>query len=156
MRSLRHAHLAVIADSEDALLLAARLAEQAAIAVTAVVNIDAAEQLCRTGQVAACLVAYHEPMPDALSAPQPAAPGQGCGVVSLLIVPALTAYFRTYARRAGYRAAVPMGIAPRLLYRRIGAMLQRGRAADRRRRRLPASLTPLPARRPAIGRPTLH
>ena len=156
MKSLRHAHVAVVADSEQALTLAQRLAAMEQITVTAVADLDEATRLCRAGRVDVCLVAYRVPMLDAPPRPHPDAPGRDYGVPSLLIVPALTTYLRTYACRAGYRAAVPVGILPRLLYRQIGAVLQRGRAIGRGRRHLPGSVVPLPPRPPAIAKPTLH
>lgn len=156
MKLLRHAHVVVVANSDAALLLAGRLARMERIAVTAVASLDEAGRLCRTGEADACLVAYQEPVPDAPPCPHRDAPGRDLGVPSLLIVPAMTPYLRAYARRAGYAAAAPCGVAPRMLYRRIGAVLQRGRAIRRGRRRLAGLLMPLSPHMAVIAKPTLH
>jgi hypothetical protein len=156
MKFLRHAHVLVVADSDATLLLAGRLARMEWIAVTAVASRDEAGRLCRTGEADACLVAYQEPMPDAPRRPHRDAPGRGLGVPSLLIAPAMTPYLRTYARRAGSAAAAPAGVAPRMLNRRLGAILQRGRAIRRDRRRLAGRLMPLSQRMAVIAKPTLH
>ncbi|HZL30556.1 MAG TPA: hypothetical protein VFC54_05775 [Pseudolabrys sp.] len=87
-------------------------------------------------------------------AAQPAAdaPGRGSGVPSLMVVPAVTSFVRKAARRDGYMAALPANIVPRMLYRRIGAALQRGRGAP--------VVRPGSPRRPPAGllseKPTLH
>lgn len=158
MKSIRCANVVVVADSDHGLVLAARLRRMEVAGVTTVGGVEEARRLCREGGVDACLVTVEEAIADALPKPGVDAPGCGCGVPSLMIVPAVTPYLRREARRAGYVAAVPAGIAPRMLYRRIGAALQHRRAA-RRHRRLRASMSvrflgPSPAA--FAGKPTLH
>lgn len=157
MKSIRRANLVLVADSDRALLLAERLRRMRVVGVTTVAGIDEAQRLCNAGVVDACLVAREEPVVDAPPQPDVDAPGRGAGVPSLIIVQAVTPYLRKEARRAGYAAAVPAGIAPRLLYRRIGAVLQRRRAARRRHMR-PSIEVATFARAPAdfAGKPTIH
>jgi hypothetical protein len=157
MKSIQRAHVVVVADSDEALVLAARLFAMDMARVTSVTGSDEARGMCRDGGVDACVVASDEYVPDAPPVAEKEAPGRHCGVPSLLIVPADTPYLRKIARRGGYMTAVPASIAPRMLYRRIGAALQLRRAADRRQR-VPAGMVVAAAAlaRAASGKPTLH
>ena len=155
MKSIRRAHVVMVAESDHGQMLAARLSRMDLVRVTAVMAFDEARRLCRAGKVDACVVACDEPGPDAPPQAEPDAPGRDCGVPSLRVVPAMTPYLRQSARRAGYAGAVPADIPARMLYRRIGAALQKRRAVRRGRRRLPKGWMPLS---PAFGdaKPTLH
>lgn len=158
MKSIRCASVVVVADNDHGLLVAARLRRMEMAEVTAVDNVDEAQRLCRTGGIDACLVVHDEAVADARPNPVAEAPGRGCGVPSLMMVLVLTPYLRKSARQAGYAAAVPASIAPRMLYRRIGATLQRRRAAGRNRRpRAGIDVRILGQHRPADAlKPTLH
>ena len=156
MKSIRRAHIVVVADSDHGLMLEARLRRMEVAQVTSVDRIDEARQLCEAGGADACIVALEEPVPDAAPPPESEAPGRRCGVPTLMVVPKVTPYLRARARRCGYLAAVPAAIAPRMLYRRIGGALQRRRAA-RRDRRLSVGVPIFSAARPiSLSKPTLH
>ena len=88
-----------------------------------------AQQVCEGAGTDACLVVLPPEIPD--EAPQLtadiAAPGGRAGVPSLLFANVVTPYLTKSARRSGYVAAVPLGIPSRLLYRRLGGLLQKAR-----------------------------
>ncbi len=157
MKSIQRAHVVVVAHSDEALVLAARLLGMEVAKVTSVAGSDEARGMCQEGGVDACVVAFDESLLDAAPVAEKDAPGRHCGVPSLLIVPAITPYSRKMARRGGYMTAVPAAIAPRMLYRRIGAALQLRRAAGRRQR-MPEGIIVAAATlaRAASGKPTLH
>jgi DNA-binding response OmpR family regulator len=134
MKSIRRANIVVVADSDRCLLLAARLRRMEVARVTTVAGLDEARRMCRAGDTDVCLVAFNDLVLDAAPVAESDAPGRDCGVPSLMLADAVTPYLRRMAHRCGYSAAVPAAIAPRLLYRRIGAALQRRRAAHRARR----------------------
>lgn len=159
MKSIRYANIVLVADSDQGLLMAARLRRMQVSQVTSVTDLDAARRMCRAGATDACLVAGRDAVFDAAPAAENDAPGRDSGVPSLMLADVVTPYLRRLARRSGYCAAVPAAIAPQLLYRRIGAALQRRRASGRGRQRMPSGIvTPLigvpgPA---TFGKPTLH
>ncbi|HVZ53237.1 MAG TPA: hypothetical protein VG986_14830 [Pseudolabrys sp.] len=156
MKSIRCAHIVVVADSDQGLMLVARLRRMEVAQVTSVAHVEEARQLCESGGADACIVAFDDAIPDALPPADNDAPGRRCGVPTLMLVSKVTPYLRTTARRCGYLAALPAAIAPRMLYRRIGGALQRRRAA-RRARRVPISIPILALARPAaFAKPTLH
>ncbi len=90
---------------------------------------DEAQRMCDMAGTDACLVVLPPEIPD--EAPQltaeTAAPGGRAGVPSLLFADVVTPYVTKSARRSGYVAAVPVGISSRLLYRRLGGLLQKAR-----------------------------
>jgi hypothetical protein len=158
MKSIRHAHVIVVANSDHGLVLAARLRRMDVARVTAAAGLAEARGLCQEGGADACIVLMDDAVPDGLPAPIDA-PGRNCGVPSLLIVQAITPFVRRSARRGGYLAAVPAGVPPRMLYRRLGAALQKRRAVRRVRTPMPAAMgLPglMPERAFAFGKPTLH
>ena len=134
MKSIQRAHIVVVTDGDHGLVLAARLLKMDVAQVTAVAGLDEASGMCQKGCTDACIVAFDEALPDAVPMVENDAPGRKCGVPSLMVAPTVTPYLRKTARRNGYMMAVPVTIAPRMLYRRIGAALQLRRAASRRRR----------------------
>jgi hypothetical protein len=155
MKSIRRANIVVVADSDQGLILAARLRRMQVSRVTSVTGIEAARGMCRAGDTDACVVAFSDLVLDAAPAAETDAPGRDSGVPSLMLADVVTPYLRRIARRSGYYAAVPAAIAPQLLYRRIGAALQRRRAA----RRLPINGAALliALRHPAAySKPTVH
>jgi hypothetical protein len=158
MRSIRRAHIVVVTDSDCGLILAAQLLKMDIASVTSVAGFEEARGVCRNGGTDACIVAFDDLVPDAKPVAENDAPGHSCGILSLMIVPAVTPYLRKSARRRGYLAAVPVSIAPRMLYRRIGAALQWRRAASRRPRMPGGIVVPAaPLLRSAdAGKPTLH
>jgi hypothetical protein len=159
MKSIQRAHIVVVAGSDQALVLAARVRRMEVAEVTAVAAVPQARGLCQVGGTDACIVVFDDAVPDAAPMPDTDAPGRRCGVPSLMVVPAVTPHLRKMGRRCGYLTTVPATIAPRMLYRRIGAALQRRRAASRRRRRMPPVIAIVG--RPAsifgeYGKPTIH
>jgi len=158
MKSIRCAHIVVVADSDHGLVLVARLRRMDVARVTSVAGLEEARHLCQAGGTDACIVAFDDSVPDARPIAENDAPGRRCGVPSLMLVHTVTPYLRAAARRRGYLAAMPAAIPPRMLYRRIGAALQQRRAA-RRGRRTPIGIDVpfLELARPALfGKPTLH
>lgn len=156
MKSIRCAHIVVVADSDQGLMLAARLRRMEVAQVTSVARIEQAREVCEAGGADACIVAFDDTVPDALPQADGDAPGRRCGVPSLMVVPKITPYLRATARRRGYLAAVPAAIAPRMLYRRIGGALQRRRAARRGSRRVSVAVPILSSASTPFGKPTLH
>jgi hypothetical protein len=102
-----------------------------------------AQQVCDGAGTDACLVVLPPEIPD--EAPhltaEVAAPGGRAGVPSLLFANVVTPYLTKSARRSGYVAAVPLGISSRLLYRRLGGLLQKARRS---------------ATRTAVGQPSIR
>ena len=142
MMSLSIARLVVVCDQSDRSLVHA-LARMGLEDVRLVATPDEARQICAIDRVDACLAVLPSPIPD--EAPpwtvETVAPGRETGVPSLLLAEVVTPYVAKSARTAGYLAAIPANAPPRLLYRWIGALLQKqaqqqGRtaAADRGRR----------------------
>ena len=128
MKSIRLAHIVVVADKNCGLVLAARLRRMQVGRVTAVGGCDEARRVCLTSGADACIVPFDDAVPDAAPMAENDAPGCASGVPSLMVVTTVTPYLRKMARRGGYLAAVPAGMPSRMLYRRIGAALQK--AAD--------------------------
>jgi hypothetical protein len=159
MKSIQRAHIVVVAGSDQALVFAAQLRRMEVARITAVAALEQARGLCQAGDADACIVAIDEFVPDAAPMPETDSPGRRCGVPSLMVVPTVTPHLRKAGRRCGYLATVPATIPPRMLYRRIGAALQRRRAASRRRRRMPPVVA-IPGLSASIfgeyGKPTIH
>lgn len=107
--------------------------------VTEVAGYDEARGLCQAGGADACIVLVDDTATDTKPAAETEAPGRGSGVPSLMIAPSVSPHMRKAARRGGYMAVVAATIPPQMLYRRIGAALQKRRAA-RRQWRTRASL----------------
>ena len=157
MKSIRSSRIVVVADSEHGHILAARLRRMEVAQVTAVTGIKEARRLCQSGCADACLVAVGVAVPDCVPTPESDAPGRACGVPSLMVVPVVTPHWRRTSRRCGYLAAVPATMPPRMLYRRIGAALQRRGAARRGSRPSPLGATLVRLENPAVfDKPTLH
>jgi hypothetical protein len=57
------------------------------------------------------------------------APGREVGIPSLLLAQVITPYVSRSAKQAGYVASVPADVSSRLLYRWMGALLQKQRRA---------------------------
>lgn len=156
MKSIRCAHIVVVADSDQGLMLVARLRRMDVAQVTSVDTVEQARLICEAGDTDACIVACEDAVPDRVPQGAADAPGRGCGVPSLMVVPGVTPYLRAQARRCGYLAAVPAAIAPRMLYRRIGGALQRRRAARRARRISVSMPILLAAPSGSFAKQTLH
>src|SRR5689334_11200767 len=137
MKSMRRSHIVVVHHepfSNGCERLAARLRRMATGQVTIIAGIEEAGRLCRAGGVDACLVVIGDVGPDLTPPAIADAPGQPFGTPTLIVAPVVTPYLRTTARQRGYGTVLPAKIAPRMLYRRICAVLQ-----GRSRRRAPAS-----------------
>ncbi len=157
MKALKRSHIAIVHVGNDGHAcerLAARLRRMAIGRVTQVIRIEEAQHVCRAGGVDACLVVIGGAVPDAGAEALAAAPGQPFGIPTLIVAPVVTTHLRKTARLCGYAAVLPARIAPRMLYRRIGAVLQ-----GRYRRRPPASgrmVITVPARSANFAKPTMH
>jgi hypothetical protein len=157
MQLMRRAHIIVAVDdaaNHGGERLAARLRRMAIGRVSTIAGIEEARQLCRGGGVDACLMVTGDAGPDAVPEMLADAPGRPFGIPTLIVAPVVTPYLRKVALVRGYVAVLPARIAPRMFYRRIGAVLQ-----GRRRRRPPASgrmvLTP-PVQPANFSKPTVH
>jgi hypothetical protein len=95
--------------------------------VRLVATLDEARQLCAIDCVDACIAVLPRSVPDELPrwTVDTDAPGRQAGIPSLLLVEAVTPHLTKSARSSGYLAAIPANVAPRLLYRWIGALLQK-------------------------------
>ena len=137
MKSVERAHIVVVASGDQSLRLAAQLCRVGVARASLVTEIEQARRLCLAGGPDLCLVVVDDWAIDAQPVYDLVAPGGECGVPSLLLAHAVTPYMRQMARRCGYRAAIPVAIAPRMLARRIGAALQRRSAPLTARMRRP-------------------
>jgi hypothetical protein len=157
MKSIKRSRIVVVADSDQGRILAARLRRMEVAEVTAVAGLEEARRLCQSGSADVCLVAVGNPVPDCVPAPEGDAPGRACGIPALMVAPVVTPHVRRTARRCGYLAAISATMPPRMLYRRLGAALQRRSAARRTSRpsALGAALVRLESS-PIFDKPTLH
>ena len=132
MISFSNARVVVVAGAETGRPLANTLTRMGLASVRLVANPDQARQLCATRNADACLVVLPRPVPD--EAPpwtaETGAPGCEAGIPSLLLAQVVTPYVTKAARRAGYVASVPADVPSRLLYRWMGALLQKQRARE--------------------------
>jgi hypothetical protein len=157
MKALKYSHIAVVHDDlseHGGARIAARLQRMAIGRVTTVARIEEAKRLCRAGGLDVCLVVLGGTVPDAVPEALSDAPGQSVGVPTLIVAPVVTPHLRKTARLCGYVAVLPGRIAPRMLYRRIGAVLQ-----GRRPHRSPVSgrlVMTAPARLANLSKPTVH
>ena len=156
MKSIRRSHIIVVAESNHGRDLTARLRRMDVAQVTAVADLEEARRLCRAGNADACLVAIDLRLPDDALTAEGDAPGRFRGVPALIVAPVVTPHLCRMARRCGYRAAVSATIPPRLLYRRIGVVLQ-GRRGVRRLQRTAAGIQRVaPSNSSALDNRTLH
>ena len=132
MISFSNARVVVVAGPETGRPLVNTLTRMGLAGVRLVANPDQARQLCTTRNADACLVVLPGPIPD--EAPpwtaETGAPGREAGIPSLLLAQVVTPYVTKSARRAGYVASVPADVSSRLLYRWMGALLQKQRARE--------------------------
>jgi hypothetical protein len=157
MKSIKRSRIVVVADSDQGHVLAARLRRMDVAEVTAVARIEEARRLCRSGSADVFLVAVGDLVPDCVPVPEAEAPGRGCGIPALMVVPVVTPYVRRMARRCGYLAAVAATMPPRMLYRRLGAALQHRRTTRRGSRPAALGAPPLrPENSVLFDKPTLH
>ncbi|WP_296571611.1 hypothetical protein [Phreatobacter sp.] len=94
------------------------------------------------GRVDVVVVSVAAPVPVPVRDPQ-AAPGSGllrppdaalkAGIPCLLLIPSFTRAVGRAAMALGYAAAMSADVAPRLVYRRVGALMQRVRRSGRAR-----------------------
>lgn len=68
-----------------------------------------------------------EPVIPASALPRPPEAAVRCGIPCLLLVPAFSRSVARTAMALGYAAAMSADAAPRLVYRRVGALMQRVR-----------------------------
>ena len=131
MISFSNARVVVVAGAETGRPLANTLTRMGLASVRLVANPDQARQLCTTKNADACLVVLPRPVPDELPqwTAETGAPGREAGIPSLLLAQVVTPYVSKSARRAGYVASVPADVSSRLLYRWMGALLQKQRRA---------------------------
>ena len=111
-----------------------------------------AQSLCDAGAVDACLAVLPRALPDDKLDwdARLDAPGRG-RVPSLLFAAAATPYVRRAAADAGYHEVIPLAVSSRMLYRRIGALLQAGRRQGGALRNKPRAHAPGIGETHAIG-----
>ncbi len=157
MKSIRRSHIVVVHDepsNNGGEQLAARLRRMPTGQVTIIAGIEEAGRLCRAGGIDACLVVIGEVGPDLMPPALRDAPDGLFGTPTLIVAPVVTPYLRKTARLRGYGTVLPAKIAPRMLYRRLGAVLQ-----GRGRRRAPASgreVITAPSTLANFAKPTVH
>jgi len=132
MISFSNARVVVVAGAETGRPLVQTLTRMGLASVRLVASPDQAQQLCTAKGADACVVVLPRPVPDeALPwTPETRAPGREAGIPSLLLAQVVTPYVARSARRAGYVASVPADVSSRLLYRWMGALLQKQRRAQ--------------------------
>jgi hypothetical protein len=132
--SLSHARVAVVADPEQSRLLMESLHRLGLAEIRAAGSLAEARAMAAQRRVDACLVVMPRAVPDEvpLSVMDAPAPGRDAGISSLLFAEVVTPYVERCARGGGYMAAVPLALPPRLLYRRVRALLQRPRRSRSR------------------------
>jgi len=126
MPAQRKARLVLIGDEQHAKIITGMIG-RTPLQLTIVRCREEAKHLCANGQVDACIVAMRRFNIDDRQrvSIDMEAPGLPFGIPCLLLVEAFTSETKSAARRAGYAAAASLHIAPRLLYRRICALLQK-------------------------------
>ena len=129
MISFSNARVVIVAGSDTGRPLVHTLTRMGLEGVRLVANPDQARQLCSAKRADACLVILPPAVPD--EAPQwtaeTGAPGREMGIPSLLLAQVITPYVSRSAKQAGYVASVPADVSSRLLYRWMGALLQKQR-----------------------------
>ena len=142
MISFSIARVVIVAGEHTGRCLVDALTRMGVAGVRLVSSSDVAQQLCAAGSADACLVVLPRPVPDELPqwTAETEAPGCEAGVPSLLLADMVTPYVTKSARNAGYLAAISAQLPQRLLYRWIGALLQKRqqtRPAERSRQDVP-------------------
>lgn len=144
MKLLRHARIVIVAEEVGGRALLSMLQRVELPQVTIVESAEEARRMCDTGGADACVVSVRnylleEPAKVSAETTAPSAP-------SVLLADVVTPDIAETALRSGYASAVPVNVSPRLLYRLIGAAIQKSR---RRPAALPVRGTPCttPARR---------
>ncbi len=129
MISFSNARVIVVAGSETGRPLVHTLTRMGLEGVSLVANPDQARQLCSAKRADACLVVLPHAVPDEVPqwTAETGAPGREAGIPSLLLAQVVTPYVSRSAKRAGYVASVPADVSSRLLYRWMGALLQKQR-----------------------------
>jgi hypothetical protein len=140
--SLSRARVVVVADQASGRAIVPSLVRMGLAGVRTVDGFAEARTICEAGEADACLVVLPPAIPDetpCLTA-DTQAPGHGTRAPSLLLADVITPSLTKAARRAGYAAVAVVGMAPRMLYRRISGLLQdarRSAAGDPGRRAAP-------------------
>jgi hypothetical protein len=129
MISFSNARVVVVAESDAGRPLVHTLTRMGLEGVCLVADPDQARQLCFAKRADACLVVLPHSVPDEVPqwTAETGAPGREVGIPSLLLTQVVTPYVTRSARRAGYVASVPTDVSSRLLYRWMGALLQKQR-----------------------------
>lgn len=126
MAAKRKARLVLVGEEQHAKIIMAMIGRTPLHLITVACR-ERARHLCANGQVDACIVVVRRfQVDDRKRLPiEFEAPGLQYGIPCLLLVDAFSTETKQDSRRAGYAAAASLHIAPRLLYRRICAMLQK-------------------------------
>ena len=132
MITFSNARVVVVAGTETGRPLVNTLTRMGLAGVRLVASPDQARQLCTSKGADACLVVLPRAVPDEVPqwTAETGAPGREAGIPTLLLAQVVTPYVTRSARRAGYVASVPADVSSRLLYRWMGALLQKQRARD--------------------------
>ena len=138
--SVSRARLVVVVDQSSGRSIIALLIRMGLGSVQTVHSLVEARRLCEAAEADACLVVLPAALPDEAPQAMAQAPGSAVGIPSLLLVEVITPYLAKSARDAGYAAVGRLRMPPRLLYRCIGGLLQKGRrSGDMARRRRAAN-----------------
>ena len=156
MISVFDARLVVVCDRDFGSSVEHCLRRMGLSNVRSVPALDDARRLCESDHIDGCLVILPRAVPDEVPrwSVKADAPGRNVGVPSLLVADVVTPYLARSARKSGYSLAIGATLPPRLLYRHVRALLQRGRRLpdpDLSRQRPGAQLAPVPVS--AIGSP---
>jgi AmiR/NasT family two-component response regulator len=145
MKSLRRARIVIVAGEVGGRALRSMLKRVELPQVTVVESAEEARRMCDAGGADACVVSVRnylleEPAKVTAETTAPAAP-------SVLLADIVTPDVTRTALRSGYASAVPVNVPPRMLYRLIGAAMQKARRPAALRVRGTPCTTP--ARRPS-------
>jgi AmiR/NasT family two-component response regulator len=151
MKSLRRARIVIVAGEVGGRALQSMLQRVELPQVTVVESAEEARRMCDAGGADACVVSVRnylleEPAKVTAETTAPAAP-------SVLLADIVTPDITATALRSGYASAVSVNVAPRMLYRLIGAAMQKARRPAALRVRGTPSKTPArrPSTKPAVA-----
>jgi AmiR/NasT family two-component response regulator len=125
MKSLRRARIVIVAEEVGGRALLSMLQRVELPQVTVVESAEEARLMCEAGGADVCVVSVRnylleEPAKLTAETAAPAAP-------SVLLADIVTPDVTETALRSGYASAVTVNVAPRILYRLIGAAMQKAR-----------------------------
>jgi CheY-like chemotaxis protein len=134
MRFLSNAHIVVLdGDARHRALVCTELVELGLVQVVAVASVKEARQLATERPIDLCIVDPRALSDGAKSAATKVVqnPFQVEGTPAILLAADTSVATLEAAAATGYRAVVGLPVVPRVLYRRVGSILQKARRSNR-------------------------